>query len=159
MWRRVTIAYFEISVCPNGTSNWYGPRAAKAMFADRRFRFRSARVVDPYASTTVSTCPAWIAAVACSTMNSHELPPTDVLSTQLGRRPQYSATSVGGCMPVPHDANPSMSSLVRPASAIARDAAWKCSSKTVLSSTRPTSDSAAPTMATLGREVDGLSGP
>src|SRR3954469_5862452 len=81
-------------------------------------------------------------------MNSHVLPPTLVPSTQSGRSPQYSATSTGGSEPVPHDPNPSMSSLVNPASAMARDAACWCSWNGDLSSTRPQSDSAAPTMAT-----------
>ena len=57
-------------------------------------------------------------------MNCQELPPTLVLSTQSGRSPQYSATSMGGFIPVPHDPKPSMSALVSPASATARLAAW-----------------------------------
>ena len=93
-------------------------------FAPRRRAFRSARVVDPYTSTTISTWPAMIAAVACSTMNSHVEPPTPVPSTHVGRRPRYSPISIGMSRPVPLDPRPSMSSLVRPASAMARVAAW-----------------------------------
>src|SRR5262245_49089972 len=150
MCRRVAIAYFEMSECPNGTSNWTGPRLPKLRFALRRLRLRSARVVEPYASTTTSTTPAWMAAAACAAMNSHELPPTLVPSAQRGRNPQYSAISVGANRPVPHDPNPSTSAFVSPASAIARAAAWWCSSYAVLTSTRPQSDSAAPTIATRG---------
>ena len=90
----------------------------------RRRALRSARAVDPYTSTTTSACPAWIAAVACSTMNSHVLPPTPVPSTQSGRSPRYSATSTGASRPVPLEPKPSTSALVSPASATARDAAW-----------------------------------
>jgi hypothetical protein len=57
-------------------------------------------------------------------MNSHVEPPTPVPSTQVGRRPRYSPISIGERRPVPLEARPSMSFLVRPASAIARDAAW-----------------------------------
>ena len=70
----------------------------------RRRAFRSARVVEPYTSTTTSTWPARIAAVACSTMNSHVEPPTPVPSTQVGRRPRYSPISIGASRPVPLDA-------------------------------------------------------
>ena len=52
-------------------------------------------MVEPYTSTTTSTWPAMIAAVACSTMNSHVEPPTPVPSTQVGRRPRYSPISIG----------------------------------------------------------------
>ena len=69
-----------------------------------------------------------MASTACSTMNSQVLPPTPVPSTQLGCSPQYSAISIGARSPKPDEPNPSMSSLVRPASARARLAAWKCSS-------------------------------
>ena len=65
-----------------------------------------------------------MAAVACSTMNSQVAPPTPVPSTQVGRRPRYSPISIGESNPVPLDAKPSMSALVSPASAMARDAAW-----------------------------------
>ncbi len=47
MCRRVAIAYFEISVCPYGTSNCTGPRPPNDKLALRRFAFRSARVVEP----------------------------------------------------------------------------------------------------------------
>src|SRR5436309_2260420 len=86
-------------------------------------------------------------------MNSQELPPTLVPSAHVGRSPQYSAISVGASRPVPHDPKPSTSALVSPASANARDAAWWCSSYAVLTSTRPQSDSAAPTIATLFRSI------
>ncbi len=120
MCRRVAIAYFEISECPNGTSNWIGPRPPKPRLAVRRRALRSARVVDPYASTTTSTWPAMIAAVACSTMNSHVEPPTPVPSIHVGRKPRYSQISMGASMPMPLEPKPSMSALVRPASAMAR---------------------------------------
>src|SRR5450631_4496765 len=90
-------------------------------------------------------------------MNSHVLPPTWVPSTHVGRRPQYSATSIGASSPRPEEANPSTSSLERPASAMARLAAWKWSSYGDRVSTRPQSESAAPTTAT--RADDGVSGP
>src|SRR5688500_16689801 len=90
-------------------------------------------------------------------MNSHAAPPTPVLSHQLGRSPMYSEISIGASSPMPHDATPSTSSFVSPASARARaDACW-CSSNGVLVSTRPQSDNAAPTMAT--RFVPGSSAP
>src|SRR5258708_10302949 len=91
-------------------------------------------------------------------MNSHVLPPTPVPSTHVGRRPQYSATSMGWRRPSPDDANPSTSSLDSPASATARLAAWKWSSYGDRVSTRPQSDSAAPTIATwVGVVVSGRS--
>jgi len=65
-----------------------------------------------------------MAAAACSTMNSHVLPPTPVPSTHVGWSPQYSATSIGASNPVPLEPKPSMSAFVSPASAIARLAAW-----------------------------------
>ena len=71
MWRCAAIAYFEISVCPNGASNCTGPRAPNERFALRRRALRSARVVEPYTRTTTSTWPAWIAAVG---VLDHELP-------------------------------------------------------------------------------------
>src|SRR5260221_5595518 len=89
-----------------------------------------------------------MAAYACSTMNSHVAPPTPVESTHVGRRPMYSATSTGASIPVPQDMKPSTSSLVRPASASARDTPCWQRWNAVLSSTRPMSDSAAPTTAT-----------
>ena len=88
-----------------------------------------------------------MAAAACSTMNSQMLPPCPVESTQLGRRPRYSASSTGGNAPV-SDMNPSTSDFSIPASASARVVPWKFSSKAVLSSTRPQSDVDAPTIAT-----------
>src|SRR5947207_993503 len=81
-------------------------------------------------------------------MNSHAAPPTPVLSLQLARRPRYSPISIGASKPMPVEARPSTSSFVKPASARARDAAWWWSSNGVFVSTRPQSDSAAPTMAT-----------
>src|SRR5438309_7454900 len=148
MCRMVVNAYLAISVCPNGASNCTGPRLPKLKLAVRRRRFRSARVVDPYESTTTSTRPREIAAYACSTMNSQVLPPTPVESTHVGRRPMYSATSTGGSVPRPDDMKPWTSSLVSPASARARDVAWWLSSNAVLWSTRPMSERAAPTIAT-----------
>ena len=124
MCRRAAIAYLAINACPNGESNCTGPRPPNDKFALRLRALRSARVVDPYTSTTTSAWPARIAAVACSTMNSHVEPPTPVPSTHVGRRPRYSPISTGESRPVPLDANPSMSFFVRPASAMARDAAW-----------------------------------
>src|SRR5262249_29358508 len=124
--------------------------------AGRSRGFRSARAVEPYTSTTTSTCPSAIAAMACSTMNSQVLPPTPVPSTHVGRRPRYSATSTGISSPVPLDANPSTSPFSSPASTRARLAAWWWSSKDDLSSTRPQSDNAAPTIATR-RPIPGLS--
>ncbi len=88
-----------------------------------------------------------MAATACSTMNSQMLPPCPVESTQLGRRPRYSASSTGGSAPV-SDMNPSTSDLAIPASANARFVPWKLSWNAVLSSTRPQSEVDAPTMAT-----------
>ena len=104
MWRRAAIVYFAISACPNGVSNCTGPRPPNERFEPRRRALRSARVVEPYTSTTTSTWPAMIAAVACSTMNSQVEPPTPVPSTQVGRRPRYSPISIGESRPVPLDA-------------------------------------------------------
>ena len=47
MWRRAAIAYFAMSVCPNGASNCTGPRPPNDRFAPRRRALRSARVVEP----------------------------------------------------------------------------------------------------------------
>ena len=88
-----------------------------------------------------------MAAAACSSMNSQTLPPCPVESTQFGRRPRYSVSSTGGSVPF-SDMNPSTSDRSIPASARARVVPWKHSSKAVLSSTRPQSEVAAPTMAT-----------
>src|SRR5271167_412788 len=80
-------------------------------------------------------------------MTSQDEPPTLVASTHPGRRPRYSLTSIGGSS-VPCAPKPSMSSFVRPASAIARRDDWAISAIAVLSGTRPQSDRPAPTMAT-----------
>src|SRR5699024_6162253 len=92
---------------------------------------------------------AAMASAACASMTSHEAPPTEVESIQRGLRPRYSPTSVGGSVPCPVDARPSMSLGCSPASETARLLACAISSYGVLSSTRPTADSATPAMATL----------
>src|SRR3974390_1110646 len=128
----------------------------------RSFFLRSARCVEPYVSTTTSTRPWAMAAAACSTMNSQMAPPCPVESTQLGRRPRYSASSTGGSAPV-SDMRPSTSDLSIPASASARVVPWKLSSNAVLSSTRPQSEVDAPTIATrrfgIPRHRNGASEP
>src|SRR5258708_39478260 len=109
MWRWAAMAYFEMRLWPYGASNCTGPLVPKLRLAERLPRLRSARVVEPYESTTTSAAPAWIAAAACPAMNSHVAPPTLVPSAHDGRSPRYSATSTGASDPVPHDAYPSTS--------------------------------------------------
>ena len=82
-------------------------------------------------------------------MTSQVEPPTEVESTQVGRRPRYSATSTGASVPRPADAKPSTTSRPRPESARARRAACACSAYGVTSSTRPQSERATPTIATF----------
>ena len=103
MCLRATMAYLAMRVWPHGASNWDGPLELKARLAPRSRRLRSALVVEPYESTTTSASPSAMAAMACSAMNSHELPPTWVESAHVGRRPRYSVTSTGASVPVPQD--------------------------------------------------------
>ncbi len=125
MCRRVVIAYFEMMVCPYGTSNWNGPRAAKPMFDVRRFFLRSARVVDPYDEDDGLHVPGLDRG---RRVLDHELPGAPAHPGAVdpvgAACPQYSATSTGAFIPVPHEPKPSMSALVRPASAMARLVAW-----------------------------------
>lgn len=82
-------------------------------------------------------------------MTSQVEPPTEVESTQVGRSPRYSATSMGASVPSPADAKPSTTSRPSPESASARRAAWACRAYGVASSTRPQSERETPTTATL----------
>ena len=90
-----------ISVWPYGASNCTGPACAEAEVGGAAPFFRSARVVEPYERTTTSAWPALIASTACATMTSHVPPPTPVESIHVGPSPRYSATSIGGRVPVP----------------------------------------------------------
>src|SRR5258708_37878318 len=109
-----------MSVIPHGESNWLGPLVVITRSDVRRPRLRPERVVDPYASTTTSTNPALIAAVACCNMTCQTDPPTIEPSTHDGRMPRYSQISTGASCPRPPDMKPPTSSLLRPASASAR---------------------------------------
>ncbi len=149
MWRRAAIAYLAISVWPYGTSNCRGPRAPNDRLPVRRPALMSARAVDPYTSRTALACPAAIASAAWAAMTSQVEPPTEVESTQVGRRPRYSATSTGASVPRPAEAKPSITVRSRPESARARRAAWAWSAYGVASSTRPQSERDTPTTATF----------
>ena len=145
MCRRAAMAYFEISVCPYGTSHCRGPREPQSSEAVRSLLRRSERAVEPYVSNTTSACPWAMASTACAAMTSHAAPPTAVESIHRGRNPRYSLTSIGAIVPSAVDATPSTSSRVSPASASAARLARARSSKGVAGSVPP---SATPAIAT-----------